>query len=48
MVWPNTTKLGTVTHIVTLTVLTVKVLKFYKSTMVAVAILSKKIEKLLI
>jgi len=39
---PNTAKLGKVTHIVMLTVLTVNILKFYKSTMVAVAILTKK------
>jgi len=37
-----------VMHIVILTVLTVKILKFYKSTMVAVAILTKKIEKPLV
>jgi len=44
----NTTKLGTVTHIVILTVLTVKILKFYKSTMVTVAILTKSSEKPLV
>jgi len=31
-------------HIVILTVLTVKILKFYKSTMVAVAILTNKLK----
>jgi len=41
MVSPITAKLGKVMHIVILTVLTVKILKFYKSTMVAVAILTK-------
>jgi len=46
-VWPNTTKVGSLTHIVSLTVLTVKILKFYKLKMVAVPILSK-IEKLLV
>jgi len=35
-------------HIVILTVLTVKILKFYKSTMVEVAILTKKTEKPLV
>jgi len=44
MVWANTAKVGKVTHIVTLTVLTVKILKFYESTIVAVAILTQKIE----
>ena len=41
MVSPITAKLGKVTHIVILTVLTVKILKFCKATMVAVAILTK-------
>jgi len=44
MVSPITAKLGKVMHIVILTVLTVKILKFYKSTMVAVAILTKKLK----
>ena len=38
---PITAKLGKVMHIVIMTVLTVKILKFCKSTMVAVASLAK-------
>ena len=45
MVSPITAKLGKVMHIVILTVLTVKTLKFYKSTMVAVAIPTKKLKR---
>jgi len=41
IVCPIATKSGTVTHIVLLTVLTVKILKFKKSTILAVAILTK-------
>jgi len=41
MISPITNKLGKVMHIVILTVLTAKILKYYKSTMVAVAILIK-------
>jgi len=42
MVSPITATLGKAMRIVILTVLTVKILKFYKFTMVAVAILTKK------
>ena len=42
VVSPITATLGKVMHIVMLTVLAVKILKFYKSTMVAVAILTKR------
>jgi len=48
MVWSNTAKLGKMTHIVILTMLTVEILKFCKPTMVAVAILTKKIENPLV
>ena len=41
MVSPITAKLGKVMHIVILTVLTVKIVTFYKSTMAVVAILPK-------
>jgi len=41
MVSPITAKLGKVIHIVILTMLTVKILNFFESTMVAVAILMK-------
>jgi len=44
MVSPITAKLRKVMHIVIVTVLTVKILKFYKSTMVAVAILTNKLK----
>jgi len=44
MVSPITAKLGKLMHIDVLTVLTVKILNFYKSTMVAVAILTKKLK----
>jgi len=44
MVLPITAKLGKVMHIVIVTMLTVKILLFYKSTIVAVAILIKELK----